>query len=143
MFGKGKTEKQKGNRIDTLIGQHTEVRGDVIFSGGLHVDGTIKGNVIGDKGNNSTLSLSDQGVIEGQVEVPNIVLNGSVVGDVYAGNHIELAPNGRVTGNVYYNLIEMKVGAEVNGNLVHQGEASGVSESVQSSKLSDAAEEDS
>lgn len=122
MLGKGKKEKQKGTRIDTLIGQHTEVQGDILFSGGLHVDGTIKGNVIGDKENGSTLSLSERGLIEGKVEVPNIVLNGSVVGDVYASNHIELAPDGRVTGNVYYHLIEMKRGAEVNGNLVHQGE---------------------
>jgi cytoskeletal protein CcmA (bactofilin family) len=122
MLGKGKKEKQKGSKIDTLIGQHTEVRGDVIFSGGLHVDGIIKGNVVGDEENGSVLSLSERGLIEGEVKVPNIVLNGSVVGDVFAGNHIELAPNGRVTGNVYYHLIEMKRGAEVNGNLVHQGE---------------------
>ena len=49
-----------------------------------------------------------------------MILNGSVQGDVYASEHIELAPNARITGNVYYNLIEMAMGAEVNGNLVHQ-----------------------
>lgn len=119
MLGK-RNNKQKGTRVDTLIGQKTEVRGDVVFSGGLHVDGTIKGNVLAESDDDSVLSLSDKGVIEGEVRVPNIVLNGSVIGDVHASNHIELAPQGRVTGNVYYTLIEMKRGAEVNGSLVHQ-----------------------
>ena len=115
----------------------------MIFSGGLHVDGIIRGSVIGDDENGSMLSLSERGLIEGEVKVSNIVLNGSVVGDVYAGNHIELAPNGRVTGNVYYSLIEMKVGAEVNGNLVHQGEGNGSVGTTGSSEPSAEAEDDS
>lgn len=118
----GKSKKSKQTKIDTLIGNNTELRGDVIFSGGLHIDGTVKGNVIAEPGSGSTLSLSDQGMIEGEVRVPNIVLNGKVKGDVYASEHVELAPKAQVTGNVYYKLIEMERGAEVNGNLVHQSE---------------------
>lgn len=143
MLGKVKKDRRKGDRIDTLIGQNTEVQGDVLFSGGLHVDGTIKGNVIGDKENGSTLSLSERGRIEGEVKVPNIVLNGEVVGDVYASNHIELAPNGKVVGNVYYQLIEMKVGAEVNGNLVHQSETGSVQEPPESSDTPEEGESNS
>ena len=37
-----------------------------------------------------------------------------------ASQRVELGPTARVIGNVYYNLIEMKVGAEINGKLVHQ-----------------------
>ena len=48
-----------------------------------------------------------------------VVLNGVVIGDVHGGEHVELASKARVAGNVYYNLIEMAVGAEVNGKLVH------------------------
>lgn len=115
----GRSKKRKTNRIDTLIGQQTEVLGDVMFSGGLHVDGTIKGNVIADNDGSSVLSLSDRGTIEGEVRVPYVILNGVVVGDVHGSEHVELASNARVTGNVYYNLIEMAIGAEVNGKLVH------------------------
>lgn len=114
--------KSKSTKIDTLIGQNSELHGDVIFSGGLHVDGVIKGNVYAESDSGSILSVSERGLIEGEVRVPNIVLNGSVNGDVHAADHIELAENAKVTGNVYYKLIEMMRGAEVNGNLVHRGD---------------------
>lgn len=118
----GNNRKRRTTRIDTLIGQHTEVLGDIRFSGGLHIDGTIKGNVIAEHDSRSMLSLSEQGTIEGEVNVPFAVLNGVVIGDVHGGEHVDLAAKARVTGNVYYNLIEMAIGAEVNGKLVHMQE---------------------
>ncbi|MCW8828521.1 MAG: polymer-forming cytoskeletal protein [Gammaproteobacteria bacterium] len=121
MFSRKKDDARgKRTKIDTLIGQNSELRGDVVFSGGLHVDGVIQGNVYAEGDSGSTLSVSERGLIEGEVRVPNIVLNGSVKGDVHAAEHIELAKMARVTGNVYYKLIEMARGAEVNGNLVHR-----------------------
>ena len=121
MFGSKKDSKNRKNTmIDSLVGQKTVIQGDIKFSGGLHVDGNIKGNVAADKEDKSTLSISEMGVIEGDVHVSNILLNGTVIGNVYAYERVELAPNAKVTGNVYYNLIEMAMGSEVNGNLVHQ-----------------------
>ncbi|MDH5378291.1 MAG: polymer-forming cytoskeletal protein [Gammaproteobacteria bacterium] len=117
MMGK----KRRTARIDSLIGQNTEIKGDLIFTGGLHIDGKVKGNVIGETAG-SLLTLSDQGVIEGEVRVPCIILNGTVIGDVHASERIELATRARVSGNVFYNLIEMAIGAEVNGKLVHRPE---------------------
>ncbi|HTT09061.1 MAG TPA: polymer-forming cytoskeletal protein [Gammaproteobacteria bacterium] len=119
----GKRKKKRHTRIDSLIGQHSHVSGDVRFSGGLHVDGRLKGNVTAEDEESSVLTLSDRGTIEGDVKVPYVVLNGTVVGDVYARQHIELAANARVEGNVYYNLIEMAVGSTVNGQLVHISQA--------------------
>ncbi|VAW60924.1 Integral membrane protein CcmA involved in cell shape determination [hydrothermal vent metagenome] len=117
MWGKKKT---KSSKIETLIGTAMEIQGDLIFSGGLHVDGKIIGNVISaDEDSHSMLILSDQGQIEGEVRVPYVVLNGQVTGDVYASERVELSRHGQVKGNVYYNLLEMAMGAEVNGNLVH------------------------
>ncbi len=123
MWGNSKKPKQTAN-IDSLIGQNTEIRGDVIFSGGLHVDGKVKGNVISGEGDDSVLTLSERGTIEGEVKVPNVVVNGTVIGDVHALSHVELAAQARVHGNVYYTLIEMAMGAEVNGNLVHRADKS-------------------
>jgi len=125
MLGK-RSKPKKVARIDTLIGQHSEIRGDIAFSGGLHVDGTIRGDVSAPDDSGSVLTLSEHGAIEGEVRVPHIILNGSVVGDVHAAERIELAARARVTGNVYYNLIEMAMGAEVNGSLVHRSEATEV-----------------
>lgn len=118
MFGRKKGFS--ATRIDTLIGQGSEINGDLIFSGGLHVDGKIVGNVIAEEGSTAILILSEFGRIEGEVKVPNMVLNGEVIGDVYGSTRVELAPKSRVKGSVYYNLIEMAIGAEVNGGLIHQ-----------------------
>ena len=114
----GKAKKRKPTRVDSLIGQQSHILGDIRFGGGLHVDGTIKGNVIAETDERATLTVSDRGTIEGEVRVPYIILNGLVKGDVYAHEHIELASSARVEGNVYYALIEMAMGAEVNGKLV-------------------------
>ena len=121
MFNKG-PKKRKAGKINTLLGQQTEIQGDIRFSGGLHVDGTVKGNVSADNDGRSMLSLSESGVIEGAVSVPYVVLNGTVAGDVLSSEHVELAAKARITGNVHYNLLEMAVGAEVNGQLVHAHE---------------------
>lgn len=118
MFGKKKGFKAA--RIDTLVGQGTRITGDVVFSGGLHVDGTITGNVMAEEGATALLILSEFGKIEGEVTVPNMVLNGEIVGDVFSSTRVELAPKARIKGSVYYNLIEMAIGAEVNGGLIHQ-----------------------
>jgi len=118
MFGKKKAFSSQ--RIDTLVGQGTEINGDLMFTGGLHVDGRINGNVVAEEGSSSILILSEFGHIEGDVKVPNMVLNGKIVGDVYGSTRVELAPKSRIKGSVYYNLIEMAIGAEVNGGLIHQ-----------------------
>lgn len=127
MWGSNTKKPKQTAHIDSLIGQNTEIRGDVIFSGGLHVDGKVKGNVIAAEGEDSVLTLSERGTIEGEVKVPNVVVNGTVIGDVHALSHVELAAQARVHGNVYYTLIEMAMGAEVNGNLVHRAAKSVVS----------------
>jgi cytoskeletal protein CcmA (bactofilin family) len=111
--------KRKVTRIDSLIGQQTKIKGEIVFSGGLHIDGSIEGNIIAVENSGAVLTLSEQGTIKGEVRVPNVILNGTVIGNVYADEHIELALNARVIGNVYYNLIEMAMGAEVNGSLIH------------------------
>ncbi len=117
LFGKSRAPK-----IATVIGAGTEVVGDIIFSGGLHVDGHVVGNVQAEPDSTSAITLSEQGMIEGDIHVPNVVINGEVNGDVYGGHRVELAPNAKVTGNVYYNLLEMAMGASVNGQLIHSDE---------------------
>jgi cytoskeletal protein CcmA (bactofilin family) len=118
MFKKS-SKKTKSTRIDTLIGQHTHIKGDVSFSGGLRVDGSIAGNINANGDKESLLTLSELGSIEGEVRVPNLIINGSITGNVYASEHIELAPKAKIQGNVYYNLLEMAMGSEVNGQMIH------------------------
>ena len=118
MFGKGKTSS--GSRIETVIGPKTVLEGDISFSGGLHIDGKVKGNINAESGSKAVLTVSERGCIEGDVRVPNLILNGAVQGNVFASERVELASHAKVAGNLYYSLIEMARGAEVNGNLVHE-----------------------
>ena len=117
MFGK---KQRRHTVVDTLVGSNTKFNGDLNFEGGCHIDGTVKGNVTADPESKSALSVSEDGTVEGGVTVPYVVLHGIVRGDVCASQRVELGPTARVIGNVYYNLIEMAIGAEINGKLVHQ-----------------------
>lgn len=116
----GGKNKRNAARIDTLVGENTEIVGDLSFSGGLHVDGKVRGNVVSTSDPHAIVSISEHGEVEGEIRVPNVLVDGVILGDVYASERLELAPNARVAGNVFYNLIEMAAGAEVNGKLVHQ-----------------------
>lgn len=109
-------------KITTVIGRETELLGDVKFHGGLHVDGSIRGDVTGASDERCALILSESGTVEGDVRVSNVILNGVIIGDVYASERAELAPQARVSGTLYYRLLEMSMGAEVNGQLVHMEE---------------------
>mgnify|MGYP001795260057 CR=1 FL=1 len=116
-------KRRKNLSIETLVGASTRIEGDLNFTGASHVDGIVNGGVTATGDSNSTLSVSERGEIHGNVSAPHGVLNGLVKGDVNAHQRVELGPTARVIGNVYYNLIEMAIGAEINGKLVHQGDA--------------------
>ena len=115
MFGQ---KKGRPTRVDSVIGQRTQIVGDISFAGGLHIDGSVCGNVAARTEEKATLTVSERGSIEGEVRVPYVILNGVVKGDVYANDRVELAANARVEGDVHYRMIEMAMGAEVNGKLV-------------------------
>ncbi|HDK38065.1 MAG TPA: polymer-forming cytoskeletal protein, partial [Thiolapillus brandeum] len=102
-----------------VIGADTEVNGDLAFSSGMHIDGVVKGDVIGLPDTKSTLVISKGGRVEGNVKVENLILDGIIVGDVHACNRVELASGARVTGTVHYQLLEMAMGAQVTGHLIH------------------------
>lgn len=121
------SSKDKGSNThyDTLISVKTEITGDVKFTGGLHIDGVIKGNLVAEAGSGATVRISDKGRVEGQITAPRIIINGRVIGDVHASEHIELAKKAQVTGDVYYPAMEMVLGAEVNGKLHHQAKSDG------------------
>ena len=121
MFG-SKTSKPQ-TRIDSLIGDGTTVEGNVIFSGGLRVDGRVKGNVLTADDQPSTLVLSERARVEGEIRVSHAVINGTVIGPVFGGEYVELQAKSNVTGDVHYRTLEIQLGAVVQGRLVHQEES--------------------
>jgi len=110
------------NRIDTLIGVDTRIEGDLHFSGGLRVDGAIRGNVSEQNSTPSTLILGEHGKIEGAITAAKIVLVGKVTGLVKSSQFIELQATARIVGDLYYKSLEMHTGAVIEGKLVYLGE---------------------
>ena len=121
MFFGNKGNKPQ-NRIDCLIGSGTTIDGNITFTGGLRVDGHVRGNVMtaGDKP--GTLVLSEQARIEGEIRVSHVVINGTVIGPVHAAEYVDLQAKANVTGDVHYRTFEMQLGAVVQGRLVPKTE---------------------
>lgn len=122
MFGVKKGKAAQGS-IDSLIGAGTRIDGNVIFSGGLRVDGEVHGNISCENGQDGTLVISEKASVEGAISVAHVVINGTVVGPVSAAESLELLSAARVTGDVAYHQIEMQQGAVIQGRLVHQASA--------------------
>jgi cytoskeletal protein CcmA (bactofilin family) len=112
----------KQARIDTLIGKASRVNGDLEFAGGLHLDGSIAGNVRAVPSEDSSLSISETGSIEGNVEAGSVMLSGTVKGDIFARGRVVLGATAKVQGNVYYGVIEMTLGAQIMGKLTRIAE---------------------
>lgn len=121
MFGKS---SKPHNRIDSLIGVGTVIDGNITFSGGLRIDGEVRGSVRAVADQLSTLVISEHACIDGEVSVTHLVINGTVNGPIRSSEFLELQSRARVTGDIEYNTIEMNLGAIVQGRLVHQGEVS-------------------
>lgn len=102
----------------SLIARGTLIRGDVRFSGTLHLDGQIEGSVAAEE-EGAVFTLSDNGIVKGEIRVPHAIINGRVQGDIHASERLELAPEARIVGDVHYRTLEMAAGAQVNGRMSH------------------------
>ena len=121
MLGMGDKKKspRSGHAVETLIGPHAVIRGDISFTGGLYVEGTIHGKVSADDGSAAVITIAENGHIEGEVRAPVVVISGRMSGDVHASERIELAAHARVNGNIHYKVVEMAAGAMITGRLIH------------------------
>jgi cytoskeletal protein CcmA (bactofilin family) len=124
MWGKEKGKVMAFNAASgttTLISRDTEIVGDIHFAGDLEIQGVVKGSILAKGGGAAVVRIIEGGRVEGEIRAPHIVINGHVVGDIHAADHIELAAKAQVEGNIHYQLIEMAKGAQLNGGLVFGG----------------------
>lgn len=122
MFGNDKRNGKSVAAISTLIADGTVIRGDVRFAGGLHLEGVVEGSVAAE-GADSVLTLTGNGRVDGEVRVSNAVINGTINGDLFVSERLELAGGARIDGNVHYKVLEMAAGAQVNGRMLYQTDA--------------------
>lgn len=121
-----KPNEKPCNTIDTLIGVSTELKGDIAFSGGLRIDGKVKGNISARSDDNSTLVLSENALVTGDVVVPHMIVNGKIKGNVTSAERLELQAKAEINGNVSYKVLEIAAGAQVNGVITRISEKAGV-----------------
>lgn len=115
--------KKNTNTIDTIISQGAQFDGDLTISSNLFVDGTINGSIRSDNSKVNVVSVGLNGDVTGDIFAPYVVIFGKVTGDVHAAEKVELKPGAHIEGNLYYKVIEMNAGAEVNGSMNALGEA--------------------
>ena len=113
---KSRTDAQRFSGKTSLIAVGAELHGNLRFQGAVQVDGKVHGNLLTSEG---MVRVSVQGQVEGEIRAPDIVIDGEVIGDVHASAHLELGPRARVRGNLYYALMEMAMGAQIEGRLCH------------------------
>jgi cytoskeletal protein CcmA (bactofilin family) len=114
------SRKAKLEKGVTLIAANTEVIGEVHFDDQLYINGKVNGSLIGDGDGKARVVVSEEGWVVGEIRAPHIVINGRVEGNVYATTRVELAPKARVMGDLYYKLMEMQLGAQVDGQMIHE-----------------------
>lgn len=116
MIGK-RANKDPGGAIDSFLGPQVQINGDLVFSGGLRLHGKVFGNVFAD--GKSTLVLSEGAEVHGEINVPHLLSNGHIFGNVHAAERIELHPSAKIRGNVHYKALVIAAGAMILGKLQH------------------------
>lgn len=122
MFRRKQNKSIEVTKLTSLVSVNVQVAGDLLFTGGVRIDGQVQGNVVGRDGDHGLLVLSEKGTINGNVHVYDAVINGTICGDVEVGHFLELQAGARVTGNITYRQLQMECGAHVDGRLERNGE---------------------
>lgn len=110
-------------KLSSLIADNVVVVGDVLFAGGLRVDGRVEGNVLGKPGEKSLVVLSQKGCVVGRVRAFDAVINGTISGDLEVEHFLELQSGAKISGNIIYRQLQMECGATIEGKLVRREEA--------------------
>ena len=121
--------RKMGNRVgQTAVGIDSRIEGDILFVGIAVIDGYVNGRITAGKDDNATLTINENGHVKGSVAAPHLLINGIVEGEVRATERLALGPMARVSGAIHYNLMEISIGAQIDGELIHMNEGSTVQE---------------
>ena len=112
MFG-----KKAQPPIRSLIAQGSRIEGNLKFTEGMRIDGEVVGNTSATAEQPSILVISEAAVVEGELRADHVIINGTVRGNVHAKELLELQPQARIEGDVYYKALEMHRGATITGQL--------------------------
>ena len=115
--------KRKQPPIKSLIAHGSHIAGNVRFTDGLRIDGTLVGDIMANEEQASILVISETASVTGALHADHIIISGSVKGPVHANQMLELQPKARIEGDVFYRALEMHQGAIISGQLRPQAGA--------------------
>ena len=108
-----------GNKNSTVIGENCVIEGDVTFEKTIEVHGKIIGTLkIAENCTSASLVIKKTGIVEGDVYGSDVVIEGEVVGNVSGKKEIKIENSAFISGNVYYDILDVQGGATINGNLI-------------------------
>ena len=108
----------KLERQHSLMGYGVTINGNIQFAGSLRIDGRLEGRVDIRPEKRGTLVVSKDAVINGPVHVTNLVVDGTINGDVQVDGRLECRANGRIKGDVKYQKLNLQEGAVVEGRCI-------------------------
>ena len=107
-LGKNKADGE----ILSFLGKNTEISGDISFSGSMRVDGAVKGSIQSD----ASLIVGPSGMVDAEVNVRKVVVNGEFHGVIRAADRVEIHKEGKVFGDIYTPCLIIEAGATFEGS---------------------------
>lgn len=112
MFNKkDATVKFDGEKIDSIVSSDVCIDGKFSSKGYIRLDCTIDGDV-----DSESLYIGEVGKIHGNIKCENIIIAGTVIGNIDCSNKIHIKDKGSVNGDLNVNIISMDEGAVFTGN---------------------------
>ncbi len=100
------------NKLTGFFDKDTEIKGDLTFEGSFRIDGRFIGKIDSD----SVLIVGENGKVEADIKIGNIIINGEVKGTIQAKEKVEINANGRVIGTVITPKLAVEEGAYLEAN---------------------------
>ena len=112
MFRKDIAPAQEQDKVNTLIGVGTEIKGTIKASGGIRIDGRVDGELH----HEGDLIVGEEGVVEATIKTRNATVAGEVRGNIEASGRVEIVSTGRVLGDLVVTTLVINEGAVFDGN---------------------------
>ncbi|MEA2039166.1 MAG: polymer-forming cytoskeletal protein [Thermodesulfobacteriota bacterium] len=118
--------KKIKDEIKGFLGADTEFEGKLSFTGTVRIDGRFKGDILAE----GSLIVGETSIVEADIRVLQIIINGEVRGDIVAESVIEIRAPAKVIGNINAPSIIIQQGAVFEGNCIMQKKCEGANNNV-------------
>jgi cytoskeletal protein CcmA (bactofilin family) len=101
----------KSDAIENIVGRSCTIRGDLAAEGAFRIDGSIEGSVE----SQASVVVGESGIIRGGVRGTDVVIAGTVQGDVVCDGHLEILAKGTVEGDIQAKSVRIETGGVFRG----------------------------